>query len=268
MTIAATRHVNNVLLGSGEVYIDLLDADDNPTGERYLGDAVSFSVATTVERAQVFSGTGQVGRKMVDKVRSQEHTISITVRDVSLPNLALLLGGGAPAEVEDEATAVTDEEITVQQGRWYQLGATKAKPTGARAVGDKSVTVTDKDDVAIVAADNWTLDAARGRIHIEPGGAISDGDKIKVDYTPVAQKRQQVQVGRIKDVRAAVRYIEDTGTGEGRDYFAPLCSISGGGEISLMSRETEQQVQLSCQILDPGGGASALLVDGEPYKAA
>ena len=68
--------------------------------------------------------------------------------------------------------------------------------------------------------------------------------------------------GAPHELRAAVRYIEDTGTGAGRDFYAPLCAVSAGGELALMSRETEQRIELSCEILDPGAGRAALLIDG------
>ena len=107
------------------------------------------------------------------------------------------------------------------------------------------------------------IDAERGRILIEPGGAIADDTEILVDYTPLAATRKQVKAGDPKDIRAALRYIESPVAGTGRDYYAPLCSIGAAGDLGLKSRDTEQQIQLTAEILEPAGDWPALLIDGE-----
>lgn len=126
--------------------------------------------------------------------------------------------------------------------------------------------VTDTDETspaAYAAGDDYRVDAARGRLYIVPGGGIADGSEVLADYTPIAGSRRQVKTGDLKDVRAAVRYIETPMTGKGRDYYAPVCSVAPGGDVGLLNREGEQQIQLTVEILEPGGGKPALLVDGE-----
>ena len=56
MSAAIDRHANNVVIGAGEFYIDLYDADDKLTGERYAGDTVAASLTVTTERATVVFG--------------------------------------------------------------------------------------------------------------------------------------------------------------------------------------------------------------------
>ena len=77
---------------------------------------------------------------------------------------------------------------------------------------------TSGNTAATVKID-YTIDADRGRIYIDPKGGIADG-KIRVSYTPVAASRKQVKTGDLREIRAAVRYIEDTDTGKGRNYYA------------------------------------------------
>ena len=266
MSITTEKHTNNTLIGSGEVYLDLLDAQDGTTGERYLGDAVSANLSVTTERAQVFSGTGPIAKKLVDQVRSLSRTFTITLRDISADNLALFVGAPEPATVADAAIEVENEPLTVRKGRWYQLGVSDDKPTGVGAVSAVAAdtTVAKKTGNTIyVAGTDYTLDAKRGRLYIEPGGAIADGAELKVTYTPVAASRRQVRTGELSEVRAAMRYIEDSAAGEGRNYYAVLCSVGASGELGLMSRDTEQQIQLTCEILEPEDGRPALVIDGE-----
>ncbi len=268
MSITTNKHTDNVVVGAGELYLDLLDDDGATTGERYLGDGVGASLSVTTERVQVFSGTGPVARQLVNAVRSLTRSLSITLRDISPENLALFVGAPAPEDVTDAAGEVADEALTVRKGRWYQLGVKTDKPTGVGAIdADATKTVVtdtvESSPTTFVAGTDYTVDAERGRLYIEPGGGIADNTAILVDYTPLAAARKQVTTGDLKDIRAAIRYIETPVAGKGRDYYAPLCSVGPSGEIGLMNRDSEQQIQLTAEILEPGGGKAALLVDGE-----
>ena len=153
MSKATDIHKNNVLIGAGELYLDRLDENDMPTGERFLGDGVSASLSVTTERTQVFSGTGPVAEKLVDAVRSIDRAITIAVRDMSHENLALFVGAPEVGDVSDVSAAVTDEALTVRQARWYQLGAAKEKPMGVGAVSATAAdTVRETQPVSSSAA--------------------------------------------------------------------------------------------------------------------
>ena len=265
MTIATEKHANNVVIGAGEVFIDLYDADDNLTGERYAGDSASASLSVTTERATVFSGDGAVATQLVDVARSISRTLSLTLHDISVENLALFVAADAGG-ASDVATAVVDEEIKVYRGRWYQLGVSADKPGGVAAVSATSAdtTVTNAGGTTIyTAGSDYTLDAERGRIYIEPDSNIAQGDTIKIDYTPVAGSRGTVLARELKQVRAALRYLETPMAGKGRNIYARLCSVGPSGEMALKSRDTEQQIQLVCEVLEPSDGWPALTIDGE-----
>ena len=268
MSATTKKHTDNIVIGAGELYIDLLDGDDGTAGERYLGDGVGASLSVTTERVQVFSGTGPVARKLVDAVRSINRSMSITLHDMSHDNLALFVGATEVEDITDAVNQVTNEALAVRKGRWYQLGVKTDKPTGIGAIDATAAktVVTDTDESSPTtydAGDDYTVDAERGRLYIVPGGDIADGAAILVDYTPVAAIRKLVKTGDLKDIRAALRYIETPVAGKGRDYYAPLCSIGASGEIGLMNRDSEQQIQLTAEILEPGARKAALLIDGE-----
>lgn len=291
MSAISDRHSDNILLGSGHLFIDVLGAAGARTGERYLGDAAGATLAVESERVQVFSGSGPVARQLVNKVRSLTRRLSATLHDVSMENLALFVGAGDAVGSETDAAArvgdAAAEALTVRRGRWYQLGVSAARPAGVRAVRDataagKTAGAHDADhggaaalivttaaaaavaNNTVARATNYAVDAANGRVYILPKAAdISDGDTVYVHYTPVAEaaRAQVATPATPQDVRAAVRYIEETATGRGRNLYAPLCSVAASGELALMSRETEQQIQIAAEILEPGGGKAALLID-------
>lgn len=163
MTGASERHTDNIVIGSGALYIDVLDADGETTGERYLGDAVAAALAVAGERVEVFSGSGPVARRIVNRVRSLTRTLSMVLHDISMDNLALFAGVAAANEVPAAKGAVTGEARTVTPGRWYALGDPAADPSGAGAVSGVSVTGPDGDP-AYAEGDDYALDAARGRL--------------------------------------------------------------------------------------------------------
>lgn len=271
MATAQSLHRDNVLIGSGRVFLDVRDADDNLTGERYLGDAVGATLNVESERATVFSGSGPAARQLVDKLRRQTRSMQATLHDMSMENLALFLAAGDPKAAADVKAAVNDEVLgPVTPGRWYQLGVSDAKPSGVLALdaAPGAVTKGDKDAqaTATVKGTDYEIDRDHARLYVKPGGGIDAGDYLKIaSYTPkAAAARRQVLATELREVRAAVRYLEDTQTGKGRNYYAPLCTVSAGGEMALMSRDTEQQITLDARILDPGAGKPSLVCDGVP----
>ena len=269
MTTAAARHTNNTIIGSGEVFLDLIEAGEY-TGERYLGDSIGASMTVATERTQVFTGDGPVAKRIVDQVRQVTHSFALTLQDASAENLALLIAGTAASHAQ-AAAAVTDESHQVNQGRWYQLGATAANPGGAGAVAEAgfAVAVGDTPAAAIAAAgaaNHYVLDAEHGRLYIVPGSAdITDGKYVAVDYTPVASDRETVTFDTATPVEGAFRYVETTdlpGSAKGRNFYARLCSVSGSGELSLKSRDTQQQIGLTVEVQELSGGWPALAIDG------
>ena len=126
------QHTSNVVIGAGELYIDLLDDDGALTGERYLGDTIGASLSVATETSQVFTGDGPVAEEIHAIARSVTRSFSMILHDMSAENYALFIVG-EDADAPVTATAVADESIVVRRGRWYQLGATAANPLGAWA---------------------------------------------------------------------------------------------------------------------------------------
>ena len=263
-------HESNIVVGAGEVYIDLLDADGNLTGERYVGDSIGASITIGTERSSIFSGDGAVAQELVNLTRSVTRSMALTLHDMTAANWALFIVGETQATTL-AATAVLDEELTVLRGHWYQLGQTAANPLGAWAGAALGTTDPVTDDagtpVAIVKTDNWEFDTDTGRLYILPNATgIADGAVIHVDYTPVAAMGTAAKTGDAKTVFGAVRYLEEAASGEGRHIYARRCAIAPGGESALKSsgRDTEQQVALTATIQDSGVvGTPDLLVNGK-----
>ncbi len=259
MTAARDAHTDNIVIGAGEVYIDVHDSAGKKTGERYLGDTPEATLSIETQSVDVISSDGPVA-KMLTKHNSQlTRTLSCTIRDMSLDNLALFAAGDVVAVAAD-VTAVVDEEIKVKRGLWFSLGASAANPAGHPKVNAAGITVK-KGNAAVAKADNYEVDADHGRIHILPAAAgIADGDTLKISYTPARPAGKRI-TPRSQPIYAALRYLEDAATGSGRNIYIPRASIAPSGELALKSRDSEQQVKIVATAMHPGGDQEELYIE-------
>ena len=288
------KRSDNILIGAGEVYIDLVGDDGAASGERYLGDAVSAALEIATEETTVFSGSGPVAVELARIARSVTRTATLTLHDISLENLALFTVGAVRRL--DAAAAVRGETAVLRPDRWHQLGGSD-RPAGAlglarpanKAAAVAAVTVTTKANQPVTAAQGiaagrfgagadeteqkgqFVVDYARARIYwLPPGHALYEakagveaGAEVGIDYTPDDAARSQVQ-GTLAQVIGAFRYIEDAAEGRGRNIYAPRCSIQPAGPLTLLDgRSSEQQIRLAVSMLEPGGGEPALYIDGQ-----
>ena len=274
MTVARQEHESNVVLGAGEVYIDVLDGDDLQ-GERYLGDSVGATLSLTTERTTIQSGDGQVARDLVDIVRSVSRTIGFTVRDMSIENWALFLIG----VTDDEAVAAsagTTNLGTVKKDRWYQLGRSASNPSGVGAVGAAAdVAAAGKTSVmasttsggaaaATVQAANWELDEKAGRIKF-----LKDLYRVVVAHTPKeARTVNQAKVdANTKQIVCALRYIEDAASGMSRNVYVRKCTLVPAGEMQLKSRDTEQQMAFTATVAASPDAYPDITIDDLPIES-
>ena len=287
------KRTDNILIGAGEVYLDIHEGGA-ATGERYLGDAVGAELEVAAEETTVFSGSGPVARELTRIARSVTRTARLTLHDISLENLALFTVGdvkrlGAAGHVSGEAAVL-------RPGRWYQLGGAD-RPAGvlrlatpaSKAAAIAAVTVATTAQTPVTATQaiaagqfgsgateteqkgQYIVDYARARIFwlsadhalYDAKAGVEAGAALAIDYTPDDAARDQVQ-GAFRQLIGAFRYIEDAAEGQGRNIYAPRCSIQPAGGLTLLDgRSSEQQIRLAVSMLEPGGGRSALYVDGQ-----
>ena len=287
------KRTDNILIGAGEVYLDILEGGA-ATGERYLGDAVGAELEVATEETTVFSGSGPVARELTRIARSVTRTVRLTLHDISLENLALF----TVSEVKrlDAVARVAGEAAVLRPGRWYQLGGAD-RPAGVlrlaapadKAAAIAAVTVATTAQAPVTATQaiaagqfgsgaseteqrgQYVVDYARARIFwLPPDHALYEaktgveaGAALAVDYTPDDAPRDQVQ-GAFHQLIGAFRYIEDAAEGQGRNIYAPRCSIQPAGGLTLLDgRSSEQQIRLAVSMLEPGAGRPALYIDGQ-----
>ena len=278
MSRARNRHTNNTVIGAGECFIELLETDATK-GERYLGDTPSGVLRIETEETTVIAGDGPTPRTLARVVSNITRAFEVNLQDLSIENLALFVLGETGTQA-DEAIPVTQAKgaIIVQTGRWYQLGVSASKPAGVGSVQKTGFNVysgpavsapytatTFYPDGRVKAVGDYTLDEEAGRLYIEPGKSISDGDEICVAYTPVVQTLKTVAASAGKQIKAAFRYVEDAAQGRGNNYYAPVTLIRPGGDMALKNRTAAQSLTLNIEVLQPADGALApLYINQQP----
>lgn len=279
---------DNIVIGAGRLYVAELDADENPGPERYLGDSVGASLTGGEgDRIQVFAGDGaDSSRKLVDKLLDVTRSMSLTLHDISLDNLALFVMGEKTTPSSNAAAVVDEQFPGCRTGDEFQLGTYKGgadafaggftlpKPvsssaeitgktgeSGSTAIAKAAVlwapkqsepdeNMTDGGGTPVTAKGSThklRVFGDTGRVEILADDYSAAG--FRLSYTPTAEKREYVE-SSTEPLEAAVRYVEyDPRNGAGRNVYMTKATVRPNGEWALKTRGQEQQLPLTCESL-------------------
>lgn len=260
-------HDQNYTLGRGKVYFDrFADGTKNATGERYFGHTPEFSISAEPESLDHWNADEGVKTKDESVLLQVTRSFSFSTDDINEENLALFFIGDA-AVITDAGSSVSEEAIDgVKEGHYYQLGASASQPAGVRKVS--SVVVNDDTSgtpTTFTEGTDYELDADLARIYVIPGGTITDGTNLRIDYTVEASSRAQV-VSKNKQINGALRFVSYNAKGQQRDYFMPYVRLQPTGDFALKSDEW-QVLGFQGEILQKDSTTEAIYADGRPYTA-
>lgn len=266
---------NNYVFGRGELRFDQFEQTKfaqgirQLLGERYLGNTTA--VGLTIETESLDHMDGDHGINVLDDTVDTQinRTGTFACDNINGENVAMFYQGQVQ-NVTQTSTPVTGATVGpavegVTQGRYYQLGVTPSNPVGVRGV--TSVTVAETSGpTTFDLTDDYTVDAEQGTIYIVEGGAIADGTVLDdVDYTPVANTREQVISGNAA-IYGALRYKSFNPKGKNRDFYIPYCKITPNGEHAWKGDDW-QVLNYNISILEPGDGQAAIYIDGRPVAS-
>lgn len=251
------------IIPRGRVFFDVLDAADQLTGERHLGNCPTVTLNIATEKAPHYSAEAGPGVKDANRVVRIDRTGKITCDNMSADNRAMFISG-EKSTVTQATGAVAAEEITVTPGRFYQLGRTDANPAGARKVSDVVVTPDAGGEPYELGVD-YTVDAALGRLQILASGSIPAG-KIKVAYAKPSTTWLRIKSGDKSELRGALRVLSNVAEGEQIDTYCPLVTLAPTGDMSLItSDDAYVQMEFDIEVLTPPNGV-AIFEDGRPVE--
>jgi hypothetical protein len=195
---------NNILLGSGKVYVDRYTTAGVPSGnERFLGNCTEFSITPSVEEIEKKSSTDSARRLLRSDVTGTTLELSITLDEFTPDNVALALFGEVGTYTQTGAAVTNEVHNDVKQGEYVRLAFR----------GISLVTVEPSGGgTAFVLNTDYEIDAVEGRIYIVPGGGIANLADIQVDYTYETQSKSTVRGGAISSIKALIRFVSNNPT--------------------------------------------------------
>lgn len=249
---------DNLTIGRGRMlFAPFLPGTQNPSGERYLGNTPAFSLSADVQKLEHYNSDRKVKDKDRSAIISSNWKGSLTTDNVDPDNIAMAFFGSAATLSASAVTGQTDTIVGVKQGLEYQIGTTVGRPSGARKLTTVVVKVSAS---AKTLGTDYTLDADRGRVTIVPGGAITDGATITVEYGIAASTRSQIISGSTP-LEGAIRFLADNADGANLDYFAPWARLTPTGEYALKS---DSWLQISFELeIQRKVPFEALYIDGQ-----
>ncbi len=252
----------NYTLGRGKLFVDLFDADGNSTGEFYIGNTTSLTVTGSEETLDHFDSDEGVREKDDYATLSVDTSIAFTTDDIQPENLAMFVKG----EIVQLATVAASDQtegMAVRKGRFYQLGASAANPSGIREIDNLVVT---KGVAPVVALTNYTVDEALARVYIlEDAATVLDDDVLTFTYDVKASTRSVV-ISRGEKAEGAMRYISANPKGTQRDHYFPKVSVTPDGDYELKG-DTWQEMSFSGEVLKRVGYEKHY-IDGRAVAAA
>lgn len=261
------------VIGKGRLFFDKFPAGTKtPTGERYFGNTpeLSQSIATdTLDHVDSDEGLNIKDESVTIK---NDLTLSFKTDNIDVENLALWFTGDLERTTIVAALAVSDPDVEVTRGLFYQLGTSADMPSGTRKVSNvivstvvPAVTPTDPPIVTAIATldGNVDIDLDRARIYIEKDAPdIADGDTLRFTYDQDGVTREIV-IGKGKEVRGALRFVSNNPIGGQRDHFWPYAKITSNGDYALKG-ESWQEMSFNVEVLKRDSATERVYIDGVP----
>ncbi len=169
-------------LGSGDLQIDVYDANGALTGERDVGNAATFAInPPTLEKKELIGRRRDNYAQTIKSVNiKSEQELKIVLTDINRKNLALAMLG-ADSDYAQEAGNNTEsaEEITARLDAWVKLTKRNLDATA----GHKPV-VKDAATGAVTyeEGDDYEVDYQVGRIKALSTGDITADEALDVTY--------------------------------------------------------------------------------------
>ena len=243
-------YTEEAAIWSGDLNIDVFDADGNLTGERDVGNASVFAAGTpSVEKKELTgSRRSNYGTTIKSIITKNTQEFNITLTDVNKRNLALAMLGedSVYTQTAGDNTA-SPENVTAVLDKWVKMSKRNLDPENPPVVKDVTDTTTYVEDT------DYVIDYTVGRIIALSTGDIDDADVLHVGNTWLSHTGYIVSAAENLTIEARLRLIMDdqasTRSGEVIIYKA---QIEPAGDLSWIT-EDFTTIQLKASVLDYSG---------------
>jgi len=232
--VAIQADGSQLLLGRGKTFFKRNEAAGTAQGHTFMGQVTQLEIRPKDEVIDEKSSV-EAAAPIIKQVKvSTDHEIALTFKEMKAHNLALALFGTVGSYTQ-AATAVTNEIFTdVKQGTYIK--------TAKRLIGSVVVTGPSATPTYTVTTDYVVEDATEGLIYIVPGGTITDGSDLEVDYTPtaVAAPGLDTVIGGVSSfIEGELLFIPDPATGPKWRAEIWKASLNSNAVIALIQSANE-----------------------------
>lgn len=260
---------NTYLIPAGKLFF----APHPATAEHYLGETPGAELSVDIKSVEVHGSDLPVA-ELIDEIPfGVARELSFKCINPSDNVIGWFFGADA-ATLTQTAGSVTNEAFDdVETGVYYPLGVSATNPTGVRDID--TVVVTDDTSptpVTFDEDDDYTVDLALGRLYIVPGGAITAGKNLRVDYATNAVTR--TQHAATPDLAArlcgALRLVANNTSGPNRDLYAPKCVLRADGSVTVKRAQQDGKLTefgFKVRFQQTSEDLAAVYIDGRAVTA-
>lgn len=241
-------------LGSGDVYIDRLDADNNPTGYRLEGSVGDFSINVENEiKEQTSKGRNNYGQVIATATIPGKPTVSFTLQKVSSTNMAMAVLGAATSGSQSAGTveSASPESVTAKHGMYVDLDYVKISNL---VVQDESESTT------YVEGTDYYVDEDLGMLMALASGNSSDAEVLHVSYDYAAYDYSDITGNTDPNIKVKIRFGgKNFVDGKSLDAICHQVSLRPTSALGLISDDfVELALEGNCEI--PDGGTTAFKI--------
>lgn len=237
-------------------------------GELKLASTQGFSTQVAEQTLASYNNDDDgVGVKEDEVITQSDQTGTMPTRGITYDVLAMVFKG-SKGTVAQAAGSISDSLVGVKLGRYYQLGRTPTRVTGARKLSNQAFTV---GVTPLVQGTDYEFNAELGRLYLLPTAAnVADGATI--DYTAdTAATSWTFVISGSEVIEGELRIVGQDAKGDPQDYFYPKVTISVNGDFVVKGSPEQpayQEVPFQVSILkDTARGLEPVYIDGRPPAA-
>jgi hypothetical protein len=215
-----------------DVRIAHVDADGVPTGG-FIGilNPVKLAINTPdPDRQQRVSKLRDSFGQALDEIITPKPTeLELSTDDTGDAEVLAWALNGSAVGFTQTGGAIVDEVMAASKGNWKRLAN-----RGVSAVVVKNTA----GSTTYVANTDYLVDAVSGFIKVTDGGAITDGQSLKVSYTAAALTGDKISAGTNPSIFVQVDGEGiNVATGKAVHVVIPRASLSASGSLDMVGKD-------------------------------
>lgn len=219
------------LLFEGSVLFDADGVSGQSTGLRALGSTDKMAIKRNVEIIR--STTKELeryGNVTGSAAVPGPSDVSLVLKNLSAPNLAMAVGGDVVALSQGSGT-FTEQPLTAHVGNYVEIGF-----RNITAASD--VLTNEAGDTTYVRNTDYELNHRLGWLRVLPGGAITQGQALKLSGAYAAATGQRVR-GAVKTLLRGRLVLDGRNLMTGQRVLVSIkrVSLSSDSELDFLSNE-------------------------------